>query len=98
MLLALEPFPKTMPSNHQVREFDFENPEAVTIGGTLDAEAWAKCSRQADPNYDWYGYTQSVNKTLFDHPDFAHREHEAAQKTEWNQILKDLEPFNPRAV
>lgn len=98
MLLALEPFPKTMPSNHQVRSFELTNPEAVFVGGTLDDAAWAKCSRQADPHYDWYGYQQSVNKALFDHPDFAHREHEESQKAEWNQILKELEPFNQRAV
>ena len=98
MLRPLESFPKTMPSNFEIAAFELINPDAVDVGGTLTEEAFAKGKRQDDPHYDWYGYTQSVNKALFDHPDFAHREHEAAQKTEWNQILKDLEPFNPRAV
>lgn len=98
MLKLLESYPKTRPSNYDVVAFELVNPEAIEVGGTLDAAAWDKAIRQEDPNYDWYGYTQSVNKALFDHPDFAHRENDQALSMQWNDLLKELEPFNKRAI
>lgn len=98
MLKLLESYPKTKPSNYDVVAMVFVNPEAIEIGGTLTDEAWAKAIRQEDPNYDWYGYTQSVNKALFDHPAFSNRESDQAMAMQWNDLLKELEPFNKRAI
>lgn len=98
MLKLLELYPKTRPTNYELSVVVFINPEAIEPGGTLTEEAWAKAIRQEDPNYDWYGYTQSVNKALFDHPAFSNRESDQAMAMQWNDLLKDLEPFNKRAI
>ena len=98
MLKLLDSYPKTRPTNYKVEAFVFVNPEAIEVGGTLTDEAWAKAIRQEDPNYDWYGYTQSVNKALFDHPAFSNRESDQAMAMQWNDLLKELEPFNKRAI
>ena len=98
MLKLLELYPKTRPANYELSAVVFINPEAIEPGGTLTKEAWDKAIRQEDPNYDWYGYTQSVNKALFDHPAFSNRESDQAMAMQWNDLLKDLEPFNKRAI
>lgn len=87
----LASFAKTVPSNHTIRGIEVLNPDAETPGGTLDAAAWDKAKRQADPNYDWEGYKNSSIKIMFDHPTFAHRESTQALATQWNDILHELE-------
>lgn len=98
MLKLLECYPKTRPSNYQVQgiESNLEGSEEPTY--SLTEEQWAKAKRMEDPNYDWYAYQQCVSKALFDHPDFAHRQHDEAIQAEWAEILSELEPFNPRGV
>ena len=98
MLELLDSYPKTMPSNHIVQEFILSVPGSDTPGYSLTEAQWDKATRQANPNYDWYAYQQCVTKALFDHPEFAHREHDAAVAHEWEDILSELEPFNQRAV
>lgn len=98
MHLLLSSFAKTIPSNYSVQGVTLVDPLAETPGGTLDDAAWDKATRQADPNYDWSSYQRAVKEALFDHPEFAHREREEAIREEWDDILSNLEPFNPRGV
>lgn len=93
MHLLLSSYPKTVPSNYKVQGMTLVDPLAETPGGTLDAAAWDKAKRQADPNYDWYSYQKAVKNALFDHPELAHKEHEESLLEEWNSILCELEPL-----
>jgi hypothetical protein len=90
----LESFPRTIPSNYKVKGLELY--EEGPAGFSLNDEAWAKADRQSDPNYDWYGYQQAIMNPIFDHPVLAHREANAALVVQWNDVLKELEPFNPR--
>lgn len=98
MQTLLDSRAKTVPSNYKVLGFISEVPGSEEPGYSLTDEQWNKAKRQEDPNYDWYAYQQCVQKALFDHPEFAHREHEAAVQHEWDDILADLEPYNPRSI
>ena len=98
MQLLLDSRAKTVPTNYTVQGCVQEVPGAEVPGYSCTPDQWAKAKRQEDPNYDWWAYQQCVTKALFDHPEFAHREHEAAVAQEWNDILTELEPFNPRTV
>lgn len=89
---------KTVPSNYNVRGLDMVVPGSEEPGYSLTPEQWAKAERMNDPNYDWTSYQNAIKNSLFDHPALAHREHEEATITEWNEILGDLEPFNARSV
>lgn len=93
MQTLLDSRAKTVPSNYDVRGVDVVVPGSEEPGYSLTPEQWAKAERMADPNYDWSNYQNAIKNSLFDHPDFAHREHEAAVTQEWNEILSDLEPF-----
>jgi len=98
LLTLLESRAKTIPSNYLVQGVvsDVEGSEEPTY--SLTEEQWAKAKRMEDPNYDWYAYKMCVSNALFDHPDFAHRQHDEAIESEWADILNSLEPFNPRSV
>ena len=91
MLLASRA--KTVPKNYSVKGFQLEEAGAEVPGYSLTEEQWAKAKRMEDPNYDWGNYQNAIKNSLFDHPDFAHREHDMAVTEEWNTILSDLEPF-----
>lgn len=84
---------KTVPSNYNVQGFTSVVPGSEEPGYSLTQDQWAKADRMADPNYDWSNYQNAIKNSLFDHPDFAHREHEIAVTEEWNTILGELEPF-----
>lgn len=89
----LDSRPKTMPSNYAVKGFQSDVPGAEVPGYSLTADQWAKAERMNDPNYDWHNYQNAIKNSLFDHPDFAHREREQAMTEEWNDVLSELEPF-----
>lgn len=96
MKTLLASYPKTAPSNYQVKGEDITVPGSEVPGYSLTADQWEKAKRMEHPDYDWNGYTKTASRVLFDHPSLAHREHEEAQLVEWNSILNDLEPFNQR--
>lgn len=84
---------KTVPNNYQVRGVDIEVPGAEVPGYSCTPEQWEKAKRMEDPNYDWSNYQAAIKNSLFDHPALAHREREEAVISEWNEVLKELEPF-----
>lgn len=98
MLSLLESRAKTIPANYQVKGIVSILEGSQEPAFSITEEQWAKAKRMEDPHYDWYAYQQCVSKALFDHPDFAHRQHDEAIESEWADILSNLEPFNPRAV
>lgn len=96
MQVLLDSRAKTVPSNYNVKGYSSDIPGSETPGYSLTAAAWDKAKRQEDPNYDWNGYQNSISNPLFDHPAFVGVEHDP--NTDWEAILRELEPFNRRAV
>lgn len=98
MELLLESRAKSIPSNYHVKGVELNAEGSSEPSYSLSEDQWAKAKRMEDPHYDWYAYQQCVSKALFDHPDFAHRQHDEAIEAEWADILNNLEPFNKRSV
>lgn len=84
---------KTVSSNYRVHGVELVVPGAEVPGYSCTPDQWEKAKRMEDPNYDWNSYQSAIKNSLFDHPALAHREREEAVTAEWNEILKELEPF-----
>lgn len=97
MEMSLSSRAKTVPSNYNVRGVDMVVPGSEEPGYSLTPDQWAKADRMNDPNYDWNSYQNAIKNSLFDHPALAHRETDQALAMQWNDLLKELEPFNSRS-
>lgn len=91
-------FPKTMPSNYQVKGMTVCDVDSDVPGYSLTADQFEKAKRMEDPNYDWASYERHIKDPLFDHPDFAARQGDFAMTAEWNDLLSQLEPFKRSVV
>lgn len=96
MQLLLESRPKTVPCNYDLILEESYLPGSEQPGFSIDEAQWDKAKRQEDPNYDWYAYQTAISNPLFDHPSFANSEHDLER--EWEDLLRELEPFNRRVV
>lgn len=96
MQLLLDSRPKTVPSNYEVKGMELY--EEGPPGFSITDDQLAKAKRMEDPHYDWWSYQQSASNPLFDHPNLANREHDRGLAMGWNDLLKELEPFNSRRV
>lgn len=85
---------KTIPSNHRVTGVDaYDFPGSEEPGYSCTPDQWEKARRMELPNYDWAAYRKAIQNSLFDHPELAHKTEVAAVQDEWNNVLKELEPF-----
>lgn len=98
MQKLLECFPKTMPTNYQVKGMEVSDVGSDVPGYSITQDQIDKAIRMEDPNYDWAAYERSIKDPLFDHPDFASRQGEFAMTAEWNDLLSQLEPFKRSVV
>lgn len=84
---------KTIPSNHRIEGVELVVPGSDIPGYSCTPDQWEKARRMELPWYDWKAYRQAVQNHLFDHPELAHKENKAAEQAQWNEVLKELEPF-----